>query len=422
LSSHDLLKRRVIRSAVALSVACSGGLTALICTPAPAAAAGAPEAPITEVCAGPLAPGTQQLCGTLNPGTSAKAGYYFAYNVGTACTADATTATSEEVEGQALKVSSELTGLQPGTQYAYCLVATSQSGEAFGNAVTFTTPGVRPPEVPMTEPCGGPLSPGALRMCGTLNPNSTATTGYYFAYNAGGDCLGGSKTPAGEVEGESIEVSDEVSGLPPSTEYTYCLVATSPSGEASGRAVTLTTAPLPPAILSETASAVTQNAATLEAQINSDNQETSYLFQYGTSESLGAATIALGGNIAPGFGPESASVFVASGLVPRTTYYYRAVATNSAGTTESPIQSFVTPTVALQPPGIAPGPNTSITTLSVTPATVTPPAQPSRPLTRAQKLAITLKRCKKQPLRRRASCKRLAHKAYGMPATETRRG
>jgi hypothetical protein len=418
----DSLRKRVVRSAVALSVACGGALTALMFMPALASAAGTPEAPITEVCTGPIVPGTQQLCGTLNPGASAKAGYSFAYNVGADCTAGAKTATSEEVEGQAIKVSSELTGLQPGTQYAYCLVATSQAGETFGNAVTFTTPGVRPPEAPITESCGGPLSPGALRMCGTLNPHTSATTGYYFAYNTGGNCAGGSKTPAKEVDGENIKISGEVVGLPPSTEYTYCLVATSASGEAIGGAVTLTTAPLPPAILSEAAGAVTQSAATLEAQINSDNQETSYLFQYGTNESLGGATIVLGGNIAPEFGPQPASVIVAGGLAPSATYYYRAVATNSAGTTEGPIRSFATPAVALQPPSSGPASGTGTPTVLVTPAIVTPPAQTSKPLTRAQKLAIALKMCQKKPIRRRASCKRLAHKRYRAAATKTRGG
>ncbi len=37
-----------------------------------------------------------------------------------------------EVEGQAIAVSGELTGLEPATQYAYCLIATDASGETSG--------------------------------------------------------------------------------------------------------------------------------------------------------------------------------------------------------------------------------------------------------------------------------------------------
>jgi hypothetical protein len=99
------------------------------------------------------------------------------------------------------------------------------------------------PETPISEACGGPVSPGSLRLCGTLNPNASAKVGYHFAYDTDGSCTGGGTTPPGEeVEGKDVEVSSELTGLQPGTAYTYCLVATSPTGEAIGGSITVSTA------------------------------------------------------------------------------------------------------------------------------------------------------------------------------------
>jgi len=393
-------------------------------------AAGAPEAPITELCSGPPgASGGQKLCGALDPHANAKVGFYFAYNSGASCTGGSKTPTEAEVEGQDIEVSSEVTGLPPGSEYTYCLVATNPSGETFGGPVTFTTPGVRPPEAPITEVCGGPVSPGAVRLCGTLNPHASARTGYYFAYNAGASCTGGSRTPAGEeAEGQSVEVSSEIVGLEPGTEYAYCLVATSISGEASGQTVTVTTEPQRPAILSETTSAITPTGATLEAQVNPDDQETSAFFEYGTDESLSVATDVPGDNLAAGFGAQLVGVPLGGGLEPSTTYYYRAVAANPSGTSEGPIRLFVTPAAVQQTPPagglVSPeGPKGATTpTVTVTAVTGTSPGKHSPPLTRAQKLANALKSCEKQPKRRRPRCEALARKKYGSRPKKTKRG
>ena len=366
------------------------------------------------------------LCGTLNPSASAKVGSYFAYNAGPSCTGGSRTPAEEEVEGQDIEVSGEATGLQPGTEYTYCLVATNHSGETSGQPVTFTTAGARRPEAPITEVCGGPALPGSFRFCGTLNPHASATTGYYFAYNIGQSCTGANKTPASEeIEGQDIEVSGEAVGLQPDTEYAYCLVATNPAGETLGQTLTFTTEPQRPAILSETTSAIAPTGATLEAQVNPDNQETGYSFQYGTDESLGDATSLRGGNLAGGFGTQIVSASVGGALSPSTTYYYRVIATNATGTADGAIRSFVTTAAAQQTPTGDPAPSegnngAAAATLPLSPAPVTPttalPAvtavTAAKPLTNSQKLEKAMKLCKRQPKRRRAACEKLARKKY----------
>lgn len=103
-----------------------------------------------------------------------------------------------------------------------------------------------PPEAPITEACSGPIVGGGQPVCGTLNPGASAKVGYYFAYNTGSDCKGGLQTgPNPEVEGQSVQVSDDLSGLLPDTKYSYCVVATNPFGEAFGGVLTFKVAAEP---------------------------------------------------------------------------------------------------------------------------------------------------------------------------------
>jgi hypothetical protein len=213
-------KARGVQILVAITLA----LAVLLFASVPALAAGGPEAPITEACSGPVkAGGGRELCGTLNPHSSARVGYYFAYNSGTNCTGGSRTAAGKEAEGQDIEVSIELEGLQSGTEYTYCLVATNSSGETFGQSLTFTTPPTT--QEPRTEAATSVMSTSAI-LEGTLEPTNTKLK-YDFEYNAGSGCEGGSTTPEAEAENR---VATEVEGLRSNTEYTFCVIAKSTEG------------------------------------------------------------------------------------------------------------------------------------------------------------------------------------------------
>jgi hypothetical protein len=217
------------------------GIVGALGMPGPAAASGGPETPIAENCSPHLSP--NQICGTLNPGSSSKVSYYFAYNVGSSCTGGAQIP-GGEVEGQNVQVDAEATGLVPDTTYSYCLVAVSESTEAFSSALTFHTEprSPEPPEAPVTEACSGASIPGHL--CGTLNPGSATKVGYYFAYNVGASCAGGAETAhQAEVSGSGIPVEAQLTGLVAGMTYSYCLVAENPDGKASGTSVSFVAPP-----------------------------------------------------------------------------------------------------------------------------------------------------------------------------------
>jgi DNA-binding beta-propeller fold protein YncE len=111
-----------------------------------------------------------------------------------------------------------------------------------------------------------------------------------------------------------------------------------------------------PAIDSLSAQEVAGNpsAEQLSAQIDPKGSDTHYFFQYGTADcaaspALCSDTPAVPGDLGSGFGDRSVSVAL-SGLKAGTDYFYRVIATNSSGSSESQSATFQTlPSTAYLP-------------------------------------------------------------------------
>lgn len=94
-----------------------------------------------------------------------------------------------------------------------------------------------------------------------------------------------------------------------------------------------------PVVTTGNATSTTLNATTLSATVNPRGLSTGAFFQYGTSESFGFNSASQ----SAGSGSANATISASlSGLLPSTTYYYRAVAQNSGGTSYGTTQSFTT--------------------------------------------------------------------------------
>ena len=122
---------------------------------------------------------------------------------------------------------------------------------------------------------------------GTLNPGAKVAAGWYFVYKAAAEapCTGGSETALEpEAEVKAMPVSTAVVGLEPNMAYVFCLVASNAAGEtAVGNEVSFKTLLAPPAVDGQQVSAVNATGATLEAQVNPNNQEATYSFEYSTN-------------------------------------------------------------------------------------------------------------------------------------------
>jgi hypothetical protein len=349
IARHRRKKGRIAKyGSTALSVLVGGSL--FLAAPAFAAA---PETPTTEA-ASAITSTTAVLHGALNPGASGTAGYYFTYGRGENCEG-VTTEPGAEATGKDIKVSAPITGLEGSSEYTFCVAATHLEGEttesALGLPLKFTTLASKP----TTE--GGEVSsltPFSASVFTSVNPENEPTS-CMFEY--GETLTYGNSVPCepSSLEGpEPQTVTGTFTGLTPATAYHYRVAVTNTTGKTEGTAGTFTTLALEaPIVDGESTSKVTAGGAELEAQINPNYQETSYIFEYATNEALaGAATAAGASSLPPEFGDQPASVAI-SGLQPRTTYYYRVVATNGAGNKEGPVQSFTTLAVPIVTTGAA---------------------------------------------------------------------
>lgn len=321
----------------------SGGL---LISAGPALAV-APETPVTEAAAA-VTGTTATLNGELNPLVEAMTGYYFAYNTNEECTAGPTTEPGAEAKVKASKVSAPLTGLEPNQEYTFCVVATHLEGETtettFGSPLKFKTLAIKPTVVSESVPF---VTPFEARLEGIVNPNNQLTT-CEFQYGAEPSLVTSTTVPCEQasIEGGEQGIGLTIGGLEPKTTYYYRVLVTNATGTTEGTIENFTTSTLePPIIDGESATAITPSAATLEAVINPNFQETTCKFEYGIEPLLKSGTTttepcpASLGSSGSGVG----TAVALSGLESGQTYYYRVIAENGTPpATNGTIEHFTT--------------------------------------------------------------------------------
>ena len=139
-----------------------------------------------------------------------------------------------------------------------------------------------------------------------------------------------------------ISVNGHITELTSDTAYHYRLVAFNSLGTVYGDDKTLTTSAPPvtkPTVTTGWATSVTGNAAKFNGTMNPNGAETTYYFQYGMTTSYGSTTSSA--NAGNGTGDVSVNSSL-SALSTNTTYYFRLVGSNSAGTAYGANQSVTT--------------------------------------------------------------------------------
>jgi hypothetical protein len=249
--------------------------------------------------------------------------------------------------------SQALTGLQPGTTYYYCAVASSLAGTSFGVVMSLTT--TEPPTV--TTTAASAVASTTATLGGSVNPNGADATGWFRYSTANpGACNDtfGTRTPAsGGVSlgsgSSALPYSEALTALTPNTTYYYCAIASTSSGTGFGAVMSLTTtAAGGPSVTTGNATAVSTTDATLNASASPNGQAATAWFRYDTADP-GACNDTFGvraptsGGASLGSGTSTVSYLQAlSGLTPDTTYYFCAIVSTSNGTSYGAVASFQT--------------------------------------------------------------------------------
>jgi phosphodiesterase/alkaline phosphatase D-like protein len=232
------------------------------------------------------------------------------------------------------KASAEMNGLKAGTPYFFRLVTENEDGVNYGALRQFTT---APPVEGLSTGPAEAVTTSEATVTGALTPNGIETH-YYFQW--GKTSAYGNSTPPGTASAGKEAVKSRLSGLTPNTTYHYRLVGENELGTTSGEDTQFTTSG-PPRVTSEATSVEGHEAATIHARVNPDKLETKYHFEYGETTAYGTEVPHGGAIIAAGEAPVAESAPL-TGLKIGTTYHFRVVASNAAGTTFGPDQAFTT--------------------------------------------------------------------------------
>jgi hypothetical protein len=194
---------------------------------------------------------------------------------------------------------------------------------------------------------------GQATLNGSVNPNN-AETKYHFQY--GPTTEYGKSTPeanAGAGIG-GVGVSAPIEKLAEGTTYYFRLVATNADGTAYGAVNSFKTLQRP-TVTTTAATGVVETQVTLNGAVNPNELDTHYYFEYGLSTSGYEHDVPAipGEDVGKGTSsvPVSATI---TGLTKHTTYHYRLVASNSAGSSEGSSEGFATyDTFVGQPSAVA---------------------------------------------------------------------
>jgi hypothetical protein len=241
-----------------------------------------------------------------------------------------------------------LTGLTPHTNYTYELFVTD-GPDMISKPISFTTTGGLSFLINSASATG--ITTTSATLNGTVNPNGS-TVNAWFQDSAGHTLAGSQVNGITGLVGVALPPYS-LSGLTPSTSYTYKFVATDGINILIQN-ISFTTNSIStggggggggggyyysPSVTTESASNVLDTSATLNGLVNPEGNTTTAWFEYGTSSNLAT----FNSTIPVSEGSLNTSLTFAqsiSGLSQNTTYYFRAAANNTYGTIKGNILSF----------------------------------------------------------------------------------
>lgn len=286
--------------------------------------------------------------------------------------------------------SSNLSGLTSSTPYYYKAYATNAGGTAWGSEQTFTTASPNPTINVTALTAFGNIctntttGPNSFTISGanltTANVTVAALAGYTYSTTSGGTYT---TTLSLAQPGGTYSQQIFVRFNPTAVQSYNGNIAVDGGGVAAPVNVAASGAGVntAPSVTTGAASAITQTTATAAGSITATGCSaiTAYGIEYSTTNGFpnGTGTQVASSNLSGGSFSSNLT-----GLAPSTTYYYKAYATNSGGTTYGAQQSFTTASPVLSASSLTPfgspcinttaGPNSfTITGVGLTNANIT---------------------------------------------------
>ncbi len=287
-----------------------------------------------------------------------------------------TTASQDAGSGNfAVNIASFLSSLNTNTTYYFRIVAQNSFGTTYGSIVSFNTSqfgtGFISSAPTVNTDAATNITSNSATLNGDVNSNGSVAS-MWFEYGPTQNL--GYTSGFQQING-FMNVNTFISNLTPNAVYYYRAVAQNSFGTNYGSILTFTTGSgavisaggQAPMVTTLPASIVYQNSTVLNGAVITNNLFTNAWFEWGATPSFGFET-----TVQPA-GHDSLSVplsFALSGLNSNTTYYFRAVAQNAAGTsygsmltftTKSPAYAIPSTGIAVYTPPAAPGITVSLT-------------------------------------------------------------
>jgi uncharacterized protein YjdB len=224
-----------------------------------------------------------------------------------------------------------LSGLSPSTLYNVRAYATNSVGTAYGSQINFTTQ-APPATLPtLTTTVASSISSTGASTGGTISADGgAAVTARGVAYGTGQNpTISGTTTSNGTGTGT---FTSTLTGLTPATAYNVRAYATNTVGTAYGNQISFTTlfpASVLPTVTTDAATSITSTGATTGGHVTSDGGVAVLSRGVAYSTNQNPTTSNSTTNNGSGIGTFTSQL---QGLAPLTTYFARAYATNSVGT------------------------------------------------------------------------------------------
>jgi hypothetical protein len=214
--------------------------------------------------------------------------------------------------------------------------------QPYGPTQGFAFGEVTPPTAAIAAPSN--ITGASVDLAGTVNPQGgPLPTGYRFELSDNGG-VNWVSTPEQDAGAGSADVSVALtrSGLDPRTEYQVRLVARKGSVIRRSSIETFTTGAVVPVAGTNPPTRVGSRSATLAATVDPRKSQTAYWFEYGTDANYGTSSPAAhDADAGDGDAPTVVTRQIQD-LQPETTYHFRVVASNVAGTTYGSDRTFTT--------------------------------------------------------------------------------